>query len=151
MFKYIHKVSSYGDELRVDLNLNKRSRNYRFKNKVLYIRDQTIFCKDKNKNRFYYKYKYVVNDEIMNNPIRLKNNILYRIHNKVAFIGSHGDQFWFYQGKIHRENDLPAILYTHGDRVWCYKGKIHRENDKPAIIYPDGTQEWYKNGIQYTP
>ena len=37
MFKYIHKVTSYLDESRVDLQLKVNNKNYRFRNKVLYL------------------------------------------------------------------------------------------------------------------
>jgi hypothetical protein len=169
MFKCFNKITSYGDELRIDLNLNKRQRNYRFKNKVLYIKDKLIFCKDK--DRFYYKYKYVVNDKIYCYPFKLKkNNILHRNHDtkiacdfcsksqkqrfcddKPAIILSNGNQYWYYQGKAHREGDKPAVICLNGDQYWYSHGDRHRENDLPAVIRSDGYQTWYKNGVFYTP
>jgi hypothetical protein len=169
MFKYINKVSSYGDELRVDLNLNKRSRNYRFKNKVLYLKDRIILWKYI--HRFYYKYKYIVNDEfieieIINSMkiINIKNNILHRENDKPAIIAKNGSMAWFLNGKYRRQNsypnliwnnnqywikdnnlhreDGPAIIYSNGDKIWYYHGKRHREGDKPVYIGSNGYQSW---------
>ena len=85
MFKYIHKTSSYGDESRIDFNLSKRKRNYRFKDKVLYLKDQTVFLKEI-KGRYWYKFLYVINDEYIYHVktcrYLLRNNILYRISKK---------------------------------------------------------------------
>ena len=63
----------------------------------------------------------------------------------------YGTQWWYLNGKRHRENDLPAIIRPDGTKYWCLNGKLHRENDLPAIIYPDGTQEWWLNGKEYFP
>ena len=149
MFKNIYKVSSYGDELRVDFGLNKRPRNYRFKNKVLYIKDKLIFRK--NKNRLYYKYKYVVNYRYYLSDKLENNNILHRNFDKPAVIHLSGIKLWFYHGKLHRENDLPAIICRYGTKYWYKNGVRHRENDLPAFISRYGIKEWYKNGVQYTP
>jgi hypothetical protein len=76
MFKYIHKVSSYRDELRVDLNLNKRQRNYRFKNKVLYIKDQIVLSNNDNPNKYYFIYKYIINNKSIIRCVYFFNFIL---------------------------------------------------------------------------
>ena len=34
---------------------------------------------------------------------------------------------------------------------WFKDGKLHRDNDQPAVILADGTRCWYKDGIKYTP
>ena len=34
---------------------------------------------------------------------------------------------------------------SNGTQFWFNNGKLHRE-DGPAIIFPDGTQFWYING-----
>ena len=36
-----------------------------------------------------------------------------------------------------------------GSQYWYKNGKLHRDNDLPAVIYLDGTQCWYKNGEIY--
>ena len=58
----------------------------------------------------------------------------------------HGHQYWYRNGKLHRDNDLPAIIYSNGTCVWFQNGRKYREGDQPAAIYADGTQHWYKNG-----
>ena len=59
-----------------------------------------------------------------------------------------GPKFWFSNGKLHRENDLPAIEWSNGTKWWYFNGKLHRENDLPAIEYPNEYKEWYFNGIK---
>jgi hypothetical protein len=38
-----------------------------------------------------------------------------------------------------------------GSQYWYKNGKLHRDGDKPAIDQNDGTREWYRNGEKYTP
>ena len=59
-----------------------------------------------------------------------------------------GTQFWYLNGKYHRE-DSPAVIYPDGTQEWYLNGKLHME-DGPAVISPDGTQEWYLNDIHIT-
>ena len=63
MFKNIHKVSSYCDESRIDFRIAKRRRNYRFKNKVLYITG-LILSKTKLNKKYYHKSNYIININI---------------------------------------------------------------------------------------
>lgn len=50
------------------------------------------------------------------------------------------------EGKIHRDNDEPAILWLDGTKEWWQNGYRHRNGDKPAVIRYDGEQEWYQYG-----
>lgn len=59
-----------------------------------------------------------------------------------------GSQFWYLNGKSHRE-DGPAAIHSTGTQFWYLNGKLHRE-DGPAAVYSDGTQFWYLNGIGHT-
>ena len=54
-------------------------------------------------------------------------------------------------GKVHSENDKPAIVSSDGIKIWYKNGLIHRDNNKPAIIYQSGMVEYWKNGVQYNP
>ncbi len=56
------------------------------------------------------------------------------------------DQYWFKNGKLHRDNDLPAVVHQNGYQGWYKNGVLHRDNDLPAQISPNGTLRWYKNG-----
>jgi hypothetical protein len=58
-----------------------------------------------------------------------------------------GYNAWYYNNKLHRDDDLPAQIYSNGVRVWYCRGKIHRDKN-PAIIYSDGSNEWYSHGIK---
>lgn len=69
---------------------------------------------------------------------------------------------WFYEGKLHRENDLPAqvtssiLKFNWGyikkiTKRWYIYGNLHRENDKPAFVervrtYNSKPNNIYKNG-----
>ena len=57
-------------------------------------------------------------------------------------------QLWLRNGKIHRDNDLPAII-DGNVKYWRQNGLRHRDNDLPAEIWADGTQIWYQNDKVY--
>jgi hypothetical protein len=61
-------------------------------------------------------------------------------------VSSSETQFWYKDGKQHRDNDLPAVIYRNGTQEWYKNGLRHRDNDLPAIINSNGSQEWYKDG-----
>lgn len=54
-------------------------------------------------------------------------------------------------GKVHREDDEPAIIYDNKNRhEWWINGKRHRDNDKPAMIIRRNyglDQQWYQHGL----
>jgi len=95
----------------------------------------------------------------------------YSIHHKIhreekelnrilpASIKSDGAQFWYKNGKRHRnERDekgrvLPSIVWNSGGQAWYKNGKEHRddrdENGKilPSTEFSWGTRSWCENGI----
>ena len=79
------------------------------------------------------------------------NGKLHRENDLPAYIGLDGSRQWYLNGKRHRENDLPAYIGLNGTQWWCLNGKLHRENDLPAYINSGGTHAWYLNGNQYLP
>ena len=56
---------------------------------------------------------------------------------------------YYHNGKLHRDNDLPAIESTKEDKEWYVNGQRHRDNDLPAIEGEDGTKEWWANGKRH--
>jgi hypothetical protein len=58
-----------------------------------------------------------------------------------------GEKTWFYFGKWHRENDMPAAEML-DKQLWYYKGQLHRDGDKPACVYKNGTLGWFAHGTQ---
>lgn len=85
-----------------------------------------------------------------------------------TFTNHRGDRFWYYDGKLHRD-DGPAILqsnglefwYQHGEKhrddgpavissslteFWCQRGRLHRL-DGPALINANGDKSWYRRGL----
>jgi hypothetical protein len=60
-----------------------------------------------------------------------------------------GSKQWYLNGKLDRENDLPAIEHSYGHKAWYLNGKRHRENDLPAIEFANGRKEWYLNGLYH--
>ena len=83
----------------------------------------------------------------MNNHLNKK---AYEFSNNIRLI-MWGIIRWSKNGKLHRDNDQPAIITYDGSRHWYKNGKYHRDNDKPAVIQFDGTKEWWKDGVQYEP
>ena len=75
-----------------------------------------------------------------------QNGKLHRDNDQPAIIRSDGSKEWYQNGKLHRDNDQPAIICSNGNQTWYQNGKLHRDNDQPAIIYPNGKKEWYQNG-----
>jgi hypothetical protein len=58
-----------------------------------------------------------------------------------------GHVYHFKDGKLHRENDEPAICFTNGDKHWYKEGKLHRDNDLPAVMNRHGDEQiWYQHG-----
>ena len=53
---------------------------------------------------------------------------------------------WYFNGKLHREGDMPAIIWANGTQLWCFEDRLHREGGMPAVMRADGTQMWYFNG-----
>ena len=64
----------------------------------------------------------------------------------VLLLAYKGTQFWYKNGQLHRDNDLPAIIYPSGIQYWCQNGKFHRDGDLPAMIDSKGNRAWYKEG-----
>jgi hypothetical protein len=60
----------------------------------------------------------------------------------------YGTQYWWINGKRHRE-DGPAFICD-GTQDWYINGKKHRE-DGPAVIHADGSQSWYINDEKVDP
>ncbi len=74
-----------------------------------------------------------------------KNGKLHRDNDLPAVESTNGTKCWYQHGKIHRDNDLPACEYYNVTKYWYQNGKLHRENDLPAIEGYDGTKYWYQN------
>lgn len=45
-------------------------------------------------------------------------------------------KFWYNNGELHRENDLPAVIKNNGEKGWLKEGKFHRTAG-PAYITSD--------------
>lgn len=52
---------------------------------------------------------------------------------------------WRKNGCLHSYMDQP-IITNDGAKYWYYYGKLHRENNLPAIDCPINGKSWYKNG-----
>jgi antitoxin component YwqK of YwqJK toxin-antitoxin module len=74
------------------------------------------------------------------------NGKVHRDNDLPAVENTSGYKGWYKNGEPHRENDLPAIEQSNGYKAWYLNGLRHRENDLPAIKYPDGSKEWWLNG-----
>jgi len=66
---------------------------------------------------------------------------------KIERIDEDGNKRWFNKdGKLHRDNYLPAVEMTNGHKAWYINGVRHRGNG-PAVEYANGSVKWYMNGI----
>ena len=62
----------------------------------------------------------------------------------------HGNKIWKNKnGKLHRDNDLPAVVEINGGKAWCINDQLHRTNG-PAVIRFNGDKQWYLKGIEYS-
>lgn len=73
---------------------------------------------------------------------------LHSIDDKPAWNFPNGNQYWFRNGKMHREGDKPAVI-TSKTSMWLKDGIYHRNNDLPALVYTSGHKEWYINGERH--
>ena len=64
-------------------------------------------------------------------------------------IDEDGNQFWYKDNLLHRDDDLPAIIYTGGIKFWHQNGLWHRENG-PADMWADGENCWWIEGVSYS-
>ena len=71
------------------------------------------------------------------------------IWNKQVFsVNNKGDKWWYFNGRLHRENG-PAVEWLIGGRKsWYLNGKRHRVNG-PAIE-DKWDKRWYLNGKEYS-
>ena len=54
---------------------------------------------------------------------------------------------FYYNGHLHRIG-LPAAIYSYGNKQWWMHGKRHRENG-PAVEWSDGYKEWWVHGKRH--
>lgn len=47
-------------------------------------------------------------------------------------------------GKIHRDNDKPAVIWADSTQEWWSNGMLHRDSGMPAIVCANGYQEWWQ-------
>ena len=54
-------------------------------------------------------------------------------------IKDNGDQYWYQNDLIHRDNDLPAIVCANGNKFWYKNGLMHQETIEEV--------NWIKEGF----
>ena len=54
-------------------------------------------------------------------------------------------------GKLiyHSFDDEPALIFNIGTKYWYKDGLLHRDNNLPAIIHTDDDYKYYKNDKRY--
>jgi len=74
---------------------------------------------------------------------------LHRNDDLPAVIRSDGKQSWYRHGQRHRDNGLPAVInLVHGVQKWYVAGNLHRDEDLPAVMRPR-VLRWFKHGNPY--
>lgn len=76
---------------------------------------------------------------------------LHRDDDLPAVIEADGSQMWYQHGKLHRRGDRPAVVWANGSQHWWKRGMLHREDGQPAIVEVDGRRAWYRYGAPYRP
>jgi hypothetical protein len=67
----------------------------------------------------------------------------------VVHLHTRDGDFWYKDGLLHRDDDLPAVWIPRLDvKEWWQNGKMHREDDKPAYKSPT-MSKWYKYGLPH--
>lgn len=54
---------------------------------------------------------------------------------------------WHKHGKLHRNNDLPAVINGDGTLMWFQNGLLHREK-RAAVTRLNGEHEYWTNGVR---
>lgn len=78
-----------------------------------------------------------------------KDGKIHRDDDLPARITTNGDLEWWYEGKSHRTDDRAAYICSNGHSEWWFNDQLHRELDKPAIITETGEKQWWKYGKQH--
>jgi hypothetical protein len=55
---------------------------------------------------------------------------------------------YYFDGNLHREEDLPAYIDFNGTQMWYIHGELHRETG-PAKIYDDSTLRCEDEKVYY--
>lgn len=88
-------------------------------------------------------------NSIKNNVIEYESffrDLHHSYNGRPAICSTQFFEAYYYLGKLHRENDLPAIT-TPYTQTFYINGQIHREEDRPAVITRGLTRlEWYFQG-----
>jgi len=75
---------------------------------------------------------------------KTQQNVQTQHTKSTMIIDAQGNQCWYLNGKLHREEG-PAVVCENGDKAWWIKGERHR-TDGPAIEHADGSEEWFYEG-----
>jgi hypothetical protein len=71
------------------------------------------------------------------------NGKLHRNNDLPAVEFADGTKKWYVNGKLHRDNDLPAVEFADGNKCWCENGRMHRLGGLPALEHVNGEKEWW--------
>ena len=69
---------------------------------------------------------------------------------KDRYVNENGDIITTLDGEYHSFNDKPAMICSDGSKYWFKNGRLHRDNDLPAVIDKQESycqKRWYVNGI----
>jgi antitoxin component YwqK of YwqJK toxin-antitoxin module len=77
--------------------------------------------------------------------IRIDKEIMLNEVLNGEFIDYYKNKKFYVNGKLHRDDNLPAIICPDGTQKYYINGKLHRDGNLPAIIHPDGSKEYYLN------
>lgn len=82
-----------------------------------------------------------------------KDGCLHREHNQPALVFDSGEVWYYVRGALHRTDGPAGRLVGTGCETaplplaWYFEGRLHRDGDLPAVTYGPGEEEWYAHGL----
>ena len=72
---------------------------------------------------------------------------LHRDNDLPAVQMPNGTLMWYSNGVQHRAHGLPAVEFANGGKIWYEHGCLHRADGLPAVHVANGTRKWYVHGL----
>jgi len=95
------------------------------------------------------QFSYNIYDEQLSELISLEHNRTEFLEKEKLIMPvrySRDYKIWYKEGKVHRDDDLPAKIYANGTQVWYQRGEVMRSGFAPDWITGSGKMLWHKNG-----
>jgi hypothetical protein len=78
-----------------------------------------------------------------------RNGRFHRDGGLPAIVRENGVEEWWVNGVRHRDGGLPAVFSKY-HMFWYVNGELHRDRGLPAMEWAAGHKEWVVNGVNIT-